>query len=168
MNSNFYGIWPAERPAVEDSFELYANFDLYRKALADGDRCEYSPMGDAALLINRQVSSIEVMDGVYSNGEMQIGEVLTDITGMSLSLDLAKKTENFDYDAYFRAFACFFSSYTASRENTEAESAYAIHPYCYLRVNFTVQHFDEFYRTYPSVTEGTPMYLAPEDRILVW
>ena len=108
------------------------------------------------------------MDGVYSNGEAQIGEVLADLTGMSLSLDLAKKTENFDYDAYFRAFARFCSFYYASREETGAESAYAIHPYCYLRVNYTVQHFDEFYQTYLSVTEGTPMYLAPESRILAW
>ena len=42
------------------------------------------------------------------------------------------------------------------------------HPLYHVRVNFTLAHFDEFYRTYPSVTEGTPMYLAPEDRILVW
>ncbi|MBQ6233422.1 MAG: hypothetical protein IJJ80_07905 [Clostridia bacterium] len=42
------------------------------------------------------------------------------------------------------------------------------HPLPYIRVNFTVQHFDEFYQTYPSVTEGTPMYLAPEDRLLIW
>ena len=42
------------------------------------------------------------------------------------------------------------------------------HPLPYIRVHFTVQHFDEFYQTYPSVTEGTPMYLAPEDRLLIW
>ncbi len=36
------------------------------------------------------------------------------------------------------------------------------------RVNFTLAHFDEFYQTYPSVTEGTPMYIAPEDRVLPW
>ena len=116
-----------------------------------------------------QVCGIEVMDGVYSNGELQIGEVLADLTGMSLTLDLAKKTENFDYDTFFRAFARFFSYYHASREETGAETVTNdIHPYCYLRVNFTVQHFDEFYQTYPSVKEGTPMYLAPENRILVW
>ena len=25
INSNFYGLWPSEQPAVEESFELYAN-----------------------------------------------------------------------------------------------------------------------------------------------
>ena len=42
------------------------------------------------------------------------------------------------------------------------------HPPYYVRINFTLAHFDEFYKTYPSVTEGTPMYIAPEDRILAW
>ena len=62
----------------------------------------------------------------------------------------------------------FFSQYLPSREDVEPGSADSTHPYCSLRINFAVQHFDEFYRTYPSVTEGTPMYLAPEERLLVW
>ena len=121
-----------------------------------------------AAKIIAQVSAIEVFDGYYSDGNRQSGEILADLTGMSLTLDMARDIENFDYDAYFRAFAYFFCSYLASREDAVPQSAGDIHPYPYLRINFTVQHFDEFYRTYPSVTEGTPMYMAPEDRILVW
>ena len=121
-----------------------------------------------ARIIAQQICSIEVMDGIYSNGEAQIGEVMADLTGMSLSLDLAKKTENFDYDAYFRAFGYFFSRYVPYRENVDAEAANEVHPFCYLRINFTAPHFDEYYETYPSVIEGTPMYIAPEDRVLIW
>ena len=43
-----------------------------------------------------------------------------------------------------------------------------VYPMGYIRSNFCVAHFDEFYRTYPTVTEGTPMYIAPGERILVW
>ena len=43
-----------------------------------------------------------------------------------------------------------------------------LHPAGYIRVNSVVAQFEEFYRTYPSVTEGTPMYIAPEDRVLIW
>ena len=131
----------------------------------DEDRKIYE---QKAAAIAKQVSSIEVFDGVYSNGERQIGEIVADLTGMSLTLDMAKEMENFDYDAYFRAFAYFFSSFFPIRDPSSAESANDIHPFTYLRINFAVQHFDEFYQTYPSVTEGTPMYLAPEDRILIW
>ena len=42
------------------------------------------------------------------------------------------------------------------------------HPLPYIRVNYVVAQFDEFYETYPSVREGTPMYVVPEDRILIW
>ena len=121
-----------------------------------------------AAAIIKQVSSIEVFDGYYSDGNRQSGEILADLTGMSLTLDMAKEIENFDYDAYFRAFAYFFCSYLASREDAVPESAGDIHPYTYLRINFTVQHFEEFYQTYPSVKEGTPMYLTPEERLLIW
>ena len=141
------------------------NADFTGSLFTDEDQETFSGMAKA---IAQQVSSIEVVDGAYSNGERQIGEVLADLTGMSLSLDLAKKTDNFDYDAYFRAFGHFFSYYFPSREEVNETIAYETHPLCYLRINFTVQHFPEFYETYPSVTEGTPMYLAPEDRILVW
>jgi len=63
-------------------------------------------------------------------------------------MDIARNTENFDYDAYFRAFAYFFSESIPSA-NLSPESAHNIHPYCYLRINFAVQHFEEFYKTYP-------------------
>ena len=31
-NSNIYGNWPAEKPALKDDFELYVNYDLYMAA----------------------------------------------------------------------------------------------------------------------------------------
>ena len=88
---------------------------------------------------------------------------------MTLLLDLAKRKEGFDYDAFFRAAAKFFCDYVSGDDNSTAPGEPVDpHPPYYVRVNFTVQHFDEFYKTYPSVTEGTPMYLAPEDRIMAW
>ena len=118
--------------------------------------------------IARQLDRIEVLDGVYGNGELQVGEVLAALTGMSLTLDLAKKEENFDYDAFFRAYAGYFAHYYHSREALAYNVPYMVYPMGYIRCNFCVAHFDEFYRTYPTVTEGTPMYIAPGERILVW
>ncbi len=120
-----------------------------------------------ATAIAQQVSNIQPLDGLDGNGTKKIGEVLADLTGMSLTLDLAKKDENFDYDAMFRAFAWFFLNYY-SEDVIPLDVEENPHPLPYIRINFTVQHFDEFYQTYPSVTEGKPMYLAPEDRLLIW
>ena len=37
---------------------------------------------------------------------------------------------------------------------------------CYLRINATLQQFDEFLDYY-GITEGDGMYLAPEDRVAI-
>lgn len=42
-----------------------------------------------------------------------------------------------------------------------------VHPMHYLRINCTLQQFDEFLNFY-GITEGDGMYLAPEDRVAVW
>ena len=122
---------------------------------------------EKATAIAQQVSNIQPLNGLDGNGAKKIGEVLADMTGMSLTLDLAKKDENFDYDAMFRAFAWFFFAHV-SESTIPGDVKENPHPLPYIRINFTVQHFDEFYQTYPSVTEGTPMYMAPEDRLLIW
>ena len=42
-----------------------------------------------------------------------------------------------------------------------------VHPMGYLRVNCTLQQFDKFLDFY-GIKEGDGMYLAPEDRVLIW
>ena len=37
----------------------------------------------------------------------------------------------------------------------------------YLRINCTLQQFDEFLNFY-GITEGDGMYLAPQDRVAIW
>ena len=107
-------------------------------------------------------------DQILVNGERVVNEMLADITGLSLTLDLAKKTENFDYDAMFRAYARFYQCIYRDRKVMTDVFADEVHPVPYSRVNYVVAQFDEFYKTYPSVKEGTPMYIAPEQRELIW
>ena len=123
---------------------------------------------ETAKAIAGQISRVDMWDGNTLNGERMIGEVMADLTSVTLAMDLAKKTENFDYDAYFRALANAYYAVHYNREAMLAQFTYEVHPPHYFRINFTLPHFDEFYETYPSVTEGTPMYIAPEDRILPW
>jgi MinD-like ATPase involved in chromosome partitioning or flagellar assembly len=74
--------------------------------------------------------------------------------------------ENFDYDAFFRAFAKVWAGINTTQLEYQALTQDS-HPLHFLRTNVTLQQFDEFYETY-GVQEGDTMYLAPEDRILVW
>lgn len=120
--------------------------------------------------IAAKLSQIETGNGNYLPGELVSTEVIADLEGMRLMLDLAKQEESFDYDAFFRASAKFFFDYRAGDDNApDAGTGYVdSHPPYYVRINFCVAHFDEFYQTYPTVKEGAPMYIAPEDRVMPW
>ena len=98
-------------------------------------------------------------------GSIMTGEAGADMAGMKAVLRLAAQRENFDYDAFFRAFADLWL------EKGSLQRAYVhindVHPMSYLRINCTLQQFDEFLNFY-GITEGDGMYLAPEDRVIVW
>ena len=114
------------------------------------------------------MSSIEVADGMTVNGEFVIDEMVADLGGLALSLDIAKQYPDFDYDLFFRTYALMWYSIKPDFESALALYTDDNHPADYIRANFVVQMFDEFYSAYPQVKEGTSMYRAPEDRVAVW
>ena len=87
------------------------------------------------------------------------------MAGMKCVLRIASQKENFDYDKFCRAYAnLWLTKQTLPRVR---EGLMDAHPLLYLRINTTVQQYDEFYKTY-GVVEGDGMYLAPEDRVAIW
>jgi putative endopeptidase len=118
--------------------------------------------------VAEELSKISVMEDCTVNGEYVLDEMVADLGGLALSLDIAKQYENFNYDEFFRYYALMWYSI-----KSDADAALELymndnHPADYIRANFSVQMFDEFYKTYPQVVEGTPMYRAPEERVMVW
>ena len=93
-------------------------------------------------------------------------EAIADMAGTKAMLSMMAAKQNADYDLFFRSYARIWK-----KNNTTAMEEYYLtqdnHPLQYLRTNVTLQQFDEFLRTY-DIHEGDTMYLAPEDRILVW
>lgn len=85
--------------------------------------------------------------------------------GMKVVLRIAEEMENFDYDTFFRSLAVVWL------EKGTLQAAYRqindVHPMGYLRVNCTLQQFDKSLDFY-GIKEGDGMYLAPEDRVLIW
>jgi putative endopeptidase len=104
-------------------------------------------------------------EGQNFYGSIMTGEACADMAGMRVILRLAAGMENFDYDTFFRTFAVSYliketlqETYSCIRNN---------HPLDYLRVNTTLQQFDEFLDFY-GITEGDGMYLAEEERVCIW
>ena len=93
-------------------------------------------------------------------------EMVADITGLQCALRMASKVDGFNYDKFFTKYAQINANlaiYSSELTNLLQDE----HPRDYLRTNVPVQQFDEFYETY-DVREGDNMYLAPEDRLLIW
>ena len=93
-------------------------------------------------------------------------EAIADMAGMGAMLKIAEGMDGFDYDKFFTAYATIWR-----RMNTREMEYYCCmqdtHPLHYLRTNVTLQQFDKFLEQY-DIKEGDNMYLAPEDRVLVW
>ncbi|MCR4658038.1 MAG: M13 family metallopeptidase [Lachnospiraceae bacterium] len=105
-------------------------------------------------------------DGTPISGQLVKGEAIADMAGVKCMLKMAESIEDFDYDKFFRANARIWFRV----DTLEASQSFAVsnpHPSQYLRVNVTLQQFDEFLETY-DIKPGDGMYLAPEDRINVW
>ena len=93
-------------------------------------------------------------------------EAIADLAGVKCMLGLLDQREDVDYRAFFEAYAKLWA-----RLNTREMEYFCLmqdtHPLHYLRVNVSVQQFDQFLEAF-DITEGDGMYLAPADRILVW
>ena len=129
---------------------------------------DYKLFNEKAARIADALSQIEPLDGYNVNGEFVVGETIADLGGLVLTLDLAKKYPDFDYDLFFRTFMNNFYEIMPDAETAMDNYIGDNHTADYIRANFNVQMMDEFYETYPQVVEGTTMYRAPEDRLSVW
>lgn len=109
---------------------------------------------------------VEVAPGVENNGEFTVSENVADLGGLSCAIEVASNLKNPDYKALFNNFAVAFRT-TRGRTTLDYYTRVDVHSNAMLRVNQTVKKFDEFYETY-NVSEGDGMYLAPEDRVIIW
>ena len=104
-------------------------------------------------------------EGQDFHGSIMTGEACADMAGVKVMLQLAAEKEDFDYDAFFRSYAdLWLTKDTLQRAYRRIND---VHPMMYLRINATLQQFDEFLDCY-DIREGDGMYLAPEARVAVW
>ena len=142
---------------------------LYDK---DGNYKNWWEEKDFAAFRKRADDLIAYFDRICPNswtrcsGELVDTEAIADLCSVKCMLAMARDIEDFDYDLFFRSYARNWRSLYTSNIQYFAVSQDS-HPLNYLRVNVILQQFDEFYDTY-GVTEGDGMYLAPEDRLVIW
>ena len=135
-------------------------------ALIEGD--DMSAFSDKAGKVTAYYFGYKPFEGsdAYPIDNQLSAEAIADMGGVRVTLLIASKEEDFDYDLYFRSFASVWRKLDPKGVEIERIRTDP-HPLAYLRVNVTLQQFDEFYETY-GIKEGDDMYLAPEKRIAIW
>ena len=129
----------------------------------DSDRTEFESRANKII---EQLNSFEILDNVYTDGKQVINEMVADLGGLALSLDLAKDIKGFNYEQFFReATKVWYCIHT--REDLAENYATDTHPADYIRANYTLAQFDEFYRTF-NIKPKDGMYVAPDKRVAVW
>ncbi|MCR4558046.1 MAG: M13 family metallopeptidase [Saccharofermentans sp.] len=144
------------------------NYDFYgnKKAVIEGNDMEtFSSLSSKVTSYYEGITPFKGAD-TYAIDNILSGEAIADMGSVKCALMIAKDIEGFDYDLFFRSYATLWRSMCPKgdviwymREDD--------HPLHYLRINVTLQQFDEFYITY-NIQPGDNMYLAPEDRIAIW
>ncbi len=143
-----------------------AQFDAegkFRDWWTEEDRAEFdrrvSKMDD-------YLDKIVAFDDKHFIGKNIDTEMVADMTGLQCALRMASKVDGFDYDRFFRKYAqmnASLSVYSYELSTLTQDE----HPLDYSRTNVPVQQFEEFYATY-DVKGGDNMYLAPEERLVIW
>ncbi|NOG26632.1 peptidase [Lysinibacillus fusiformis] len=111
-------------------------------------------------------NAIEIIPGVFNDGQLTLSENGADLGGMAASLQVVSQMSNPDYKAYFESNAEMWKS-TTTKEFAAMLSKNDVHSANKVRVNRTIVNFQEFYDTY-GIKPGDGMYIAPEDRVSIW
>lgn len=108
----------------------------------------------------------ESAPGIKINGRRTLGENIADIGGIACALDVLKKTENPDYDKFFKSYARSWLRVT-TRAYLKGQQQADEHSPANLRVNRVLSNFEEFYKTY-GIKAGDGMYVPKAQRIEIW
>ena len=128
-------------------------------------KADYDAFMEKAGKVSEYFNNIYPFPYEHSDGNLQWGEAVADMGGLAIGLKIAEKEENFDYDAFFRSHSDLWKR--QSSLIYDRSDIHDAHPLCHLRINSVYQQFEEFYETY-DIKEGDMMYIAPEDRIVIW
>lgn len=109
-------------------------------------------------------SKLEVVKGHFVNGDISTGEIMADLGGLTVALEIAKK-ENLNLKEVFESYAQVWRG--VNTKEALISNLTDEHPRHKFRINNIVNLMDDFYTEY-DVKEGDKMYVAPEDRLKVW
>lgn len=108
----------------------------------------------------------EAAPGITCNGALTLSENIADLGAMACITEMEGKRAQPDYKALYTASAEIWCS-SAPREMKQYLSQADVHAPDKLRGSLVLQNFQPFYDAF-GITENDGMWLAPEDRVVIW
>jgi endothelin-converting enzyme/putative endopeptidase len=125
----------------------------------------------------KQYGALEAEPGVYVNGELTIGENIADMGGLQIAHDaleaeLAASGDPGLIEGLTQEQRFFIAHANRWAEKMRPEAMMAmvnsdVHSPAPIRAVQPPRNMDAFYEAF-DIVPGDPMYLAPEDRIVIW
>ena len=157
--------------------------DQGRQFDKDGNLNEWWTADDAAQFTSRadvladQYSAIVVLDTVHANGRFTLGENIADQGGLRVAYTALKAaeaqnpyTENIDgFTPDQRFYLAYARLWAQNIRDAEILRLTKVDPHSLgvNRVNAAVKNLPTFYEAF-GVKEGDAMYMAPENRVIIW
>ncbi|MGX8681407.1 MAG: M13-type metalloendopeptidase, partial [Spirochaetales bacterium] len=150
--------------AFDNKGSLFNKYGRQEDLWTKEDRQEFN---SRCMRLAQYMSNYEVYPGiVYTDGTQVVGECVADLTAMKCMMSIASQIPDFNYKTFFSCYAkVFVISFT--RKAWENQLVYDPHPQGRSRVNRILSLVDEFYTTF-DIQPGDAMYVAPQDRPVVW
>ncbi|HIZ26413.1 MAG TPA: M13 family metallopeptidase [Candidatus Barnesiella merdipullorum] len=129
-----------------------------------------------AEILAKQYDNIIVLDTVHANGHFTLGENIADHGGLRIAYTAFRNSLNGVEPALIDGFTAdqrFYLSYAnlwaGNIRDAEILRLTKIDPHSLgrWRVNAALRNIDTFFKAF-NIKEGDPMYLAPQDRVVIW
>ena len=120
-----------------------------------------------------QADKYEILPGKYLKGELEIGEIMGDVSGAEMSLRAYRKIIEAGHLDRERAYRDYFKQLARTwRDKLRPDYQLLLldkdpHPPSEFRANGIVRNFDEFHAVFDT-RPGDPMYLPPGERVHMW
>ena len=121
-------------------------------------------------------NKIEVLPGLFGNGQLRLGENIADHGGLNVSFAAYKNAtkdapladaDGFTADQrFFLAYATLWAGNIRDEEIRNRTKS-DVHALGRWRVNGALPHIQAWYDAF-NITPESPMYVAPEDRVNIW
>lgn len=142
-------------------FDLHGNLkDWWSK----DDEAKFNALADKLVA---QFDAIEVAPGVHANGRYTLGENIADQGGLRVALTAyTDVVKILDYRSFYLAYALLWADNIRPEEilvRTKSDP----HSLGRWRVNATLRNLAPFQKAF-GIREGDAMYLAPDQRVIIW